>query len=99
MSETQRESIHPLNPALDRFDLSPATLTDIYVAGRVSGIRSFISRLYISRNIRGDYFYRESPSAAGVTLYKKLGPRYSADSWRRRDRVYDLRLLIILDWR
>jgi hypothetical protein len=69
------------------------------MAGRVSGTRLFISRLYISRNTWGGYFYRESPLIAGVTLYKRLGPRYPADLWRRYNRVYGLRLLAILDWR
>jgi hypothetical protein len=79
MSETRREFIRSLNPALNKFDLSPVTLINVYVAGRVSGTRSSILRLYISRNIRGNYFYRESPLIAGVTLYKKPGSRYPAD--------------------
>jgi hypothetical protein len=80
MLETRREFIHPLNPALDKLDLSPATLTDIYMAGHVSGTRLFISRLYTSRNTRGNYLYYESSLVAGVTLYKRPGPRYLADS-------------------
>jgi hypothetical protein len=97
VSETRREFIRLLNPALNKFDLSSATITDTYIINRVFSIRSFISRLYIFRNTRGDYFCRESPLITDVTLYKRLGLRYSADLWRRRNYIYNLRLLIISD--
>jgi hypothetical protein len=99
MSETRRESIRLLNPALDKLNLSPATLINIYMVGRVSGTRSSISRLYTSRNTRGGYFYYKSPLIAGVTSYKRPGPRYPADLWRRHNYTYNSRLLAISDWR